>query len=438
MKSANKYIVNILATGFVTLAILSVLFFWGREVCETFLYAEILKEPIGRVKITPSYLVPELDSEPNVVRQSCVSASISEAAAVSSLGVWQNVWALENGQLGRFCIYRSGKKGKVDTLVLFDKDLGLFISYKVIKKKRGWGKKAELYAGPNGIAKTPGKNLGRFTQPRLGQWKGDGFSFIFFDNSLSSFFRIEFEQEKVTKGPKVPRNYRVVQINRNVGLEKGQRETTIQDFIWDPPLRRATAQDKGRKRRRKAPIRDKDGQKTYLVSAGEKHVGTYSKEYGLILDKSGEIRRLDNQTLELSGIAGFLPAAHRDSAAKPRELLSYKVLPFTIEDKYAGTIVGSLSREATKLQIAVFNGEGRLLEKKGAGIDPFDRPWGPTLTIINYVLENLQPAFLGLASYFTAWSFEAAAGHRALFILPNMTALVFNENQLNGINNTVW
>jgi hypothetical protein len=34
-------------------------------------------------------------------------------------------------------------------------------------------------------------------------------------------------------------------------------------------------------------------------------------------------------------------------------------------------------------------------------------------------LENLHPPILSLVSYFTAYSFEAAAGHRALFILPN-------------------
>jgi len=39
--------------------------------------------------------------------------------------------------------------------------------------------------------------------------------------------------------------------------------------------------------------------------------------------------------------------------------------------------------------------------------------------ITKYLLESLQPPVLGVASYLSAYSFEAAAGHRALFILPN-------------------
>ena len=38
---------------------------------------------------------------------------------------------------------------------------------------------------------------------------------------------------------------------------------------------------------------------------------------------------------------------------------------------------------------------------------------------IKCILENLQPVVLSLASYLTASSFEATAGHSALFILPN-------------------
>jgi hypothetical protein len=41
------------------------------------------------------------------------------------------------------------------------------------------------------------------------------------------------------------------------------------------------------------------------------------------------------------------------------------------------------------------------------------------LTITKYVLENLHPPVLSVASYFTADSIEAASGHKALFILPN-------------------
>jgi len=49
----------------------------------------------------------------------------------------------------------------------------------------------------------------------------------------------------------------------------------------------------------------------------------------------------------------------------------------------------------------------------------FARPWAPANTIVKYVLENLQPPIFSIISYFTASSFEAGSGYRALFILPN-------------------
>jgi hypothetical protein len=41
------------------------------------------------------------------------------------------------------------------------------------------------------------------------------------------------------------------------------------------------------------------------------------------------------------------------------------------------------------------------------------------MTIGKFLLENLHPPILSLASYFTAGSIEAASGHRAMFLLPN-------------------
>lgn len=49
----------------------------------------------------------------------------------------------------------------------------------------------------------------------------------------------------------------------------------------------------------------------------------------------------------------------------------------------------------------------------------FHSPKGIVLTITKYLLENLHPPVLSIVSYFTADSFEAASGHRALFALPN-------------------
>ena len=62
----------------------------------------------------------------------------------------------------------------------------------------------------------------------------------------------------------------------------------------------------------------------------------------------------------------------------------------------------------------------------------FEAPWAPASTIGKYLVENLHPPLLSIASYFTADSLEATVGHRALFILSNsfigMKGRDINEN----------
>jgi len=85
------------------------------------------------------------------------------------------------------------------------------------------------------------------------------------------------------------------------------------------------------------------------------------------------------------------------------------------------------------MAVAAFNKEGKLITSsytKAANIERrrnvpsskavfFEVPWAPTLTIAKYLLENLHPPILSVASYVMTDSIEATAGYRALFILPN-------------------
>jgi hypothetical protein len=91
--------------------------------------------------------------------------------------------------------------------------------------------------------------------------------------------------------------------------------------------------------------------------------------------------------------------------------------------------VASISREAMEIQVAVFDKDGNSIKRRGAYIDPFSMAGGPALTILNYLIENLQPAVLGLVSYFTASTFEAVDGHTGMFILPNSIVAMFNREE---------
>jgi hypothetical protein len=164
-----------------------------------------------------------------------------------------------------------------------------------------------------------------------------------------------------------------------------------------------------------------------------------SDQYVLVLDESGQIDLLDRETLEFTGPGGRLPAPETffpaDKRVTPGDLLAYRVLPIALKEdhKYRGLIAAAVSREGTALALAVFNERGACFESKdtraknsrGSRNVPsssaffFGTPWSPVITIGKFLLENLHPPILSLASYFTAGSIEAASGHRAMFLLPN-------------------
>jgi hypothetical protein len=164
-----------------------------------------------------------------------------------------------------------------------------------------------------------------------------------------------------------------------------------------------------------------------------------------VLDETGRIDLLDKETLEFAGTAGHLPAPQTFFPSKegvtPQDLLAYKASPltFTSDNQYRGMFAASVSREGTAMVLAVFDEKGELIGSKytesrvyvqdevgsrpkniaSSSVAFFRAPWAPALTIAKYLLENLQPPVLSIVSFFSAYTFEAAAGHRALFILPN-------------------
>jgi len=116
-------------------------------------------------------------------------------------------------------------------------------------------------------------------------------------------------------------------------------------------------------------------------------------------------------------------------------LLSYNVEPVVLkmDEPYRGLITASISREGTMMAVAVYDSKGNL-KLTPRGIDKwryrthqnitadkmyFGTAWGPTLTIMKYLGENLHPPILSMLSYLTADSFDAESGYRAVFVMPN-------------------
>ncbi len=467
-----NYPVKVFATGFVVLALLSIPLFWFRFFCQTSLSVNMLDDA-KRVFIRPSGLVPpEFENDPNVTSRSIVSARMRfEEKGPLSLGIFDYFIArLPGGR--RSNIYFSN-----GNLMYFDKKYGQIVhrytEKQTMPNKTTLRKEVQLYVGPEGVSETWDKTLGRFIEPIIdhgwierrwvdGRWEKLR-ELILYDKKLGCFFKIDFNQRTVTKGPKLGKNG-----HRHKPIQIGQlSKTTFESSYlnWSPPRIR---------------IPDKDPNKIGYSSTDLKPIIPTGYDcdagpYLLVLDKSGRIDLLDKETLEFvrrtpefSGVAGRLPGPEAYFGPKgsvtPRELLDYEVwplalttyffenpeevrvtfgdpsyflkrLPVRADRKYLGMFAASLSRDGTALALAVFDEKGKVIKTEYSRLPKqeghqtsylqsskaffFGAPWSPTLTIGKYLAENLHPPILSVASYFTASAFEAASGHRALFFLPN-------------------
>jgi hypothetical protein len=315
-----------------------------------------------------------------------------------------------------------------DFLFYFDKNSGLFVCEYTRQEAAAGGnpvpERVKLFAGPEGISPTIDKTLGRFLEPIRPSFDYNRQSFITYDKKERRFFKMDFNNNTVSKGPKVKdeKNYNPLQI------EDLYNHYTI-SLSWEPP---------------RTEVKDVDAN-NYNVRSGlrnindrhykpviERYAMGRNQKYLLVLDKSGRIDLLDRQSLEIAGTAGYLPAGFFSSkqTATPRDLVDYQILPLSFpgNEQYRGMCAAAISREGRNMAVAVFDSNGTLLQNRNTE-ENFDKlrgkdaylsgPFSATLAIAKYLLENLHPPILSAASYLTADTFDAAPGHRAMFLLPN-------------------
>ena len=474
MKHLTNNPVKVFATGFIVLVLLSLPLFWLRFTCEASLL-EGMPVDVRKVAILPSGLVPdEYEKDPNVVIHSIVSSYMSQAEPPLSFGIFDYFRArFPGGRLSNVYFYESDSD-----YMYFDKKSGLIVhSYhdtQVMPDKSRPDKWVQTYIGPEGVSQTPDKALGRFIEPiidRSGIYYGLGESreFIVYDKKPRRFFKIAFKEGTVTKGPELDkenRGYEPIQI--------GLLRKTSFSMNWFPPQIKKSEEDK-------KEAGSRSNVKSIIANAHGREAGPYLlvlDKSGLInlLDRESLKFVLSNghpvPTDRLRLVpAGRLPRPDtyfgaRGGVARPQDLLGYEVWPLTltthffeenpeskkvffgepfvghnkplpskIERKYLGMFAASLSRNGTALTLTVFDEKGKLIKSAESGFTKragnrtlsypsskgvfFRPPWASTFTIIKYLAENLHPPILSLGSYFTASAFEAGAGHRGLFLLPN-------------------
>jgi len=452
---ALNYPVKVIATGLVVLVLLSLPLFWIRFACEASLL-EIMPRETRSVSISPSGLVPdELEKDPNVFSPSLVSASIRSERPMY-LGIFDYFIArLTGGRCMNVYFFNSCREW-----MYFDVKTGQLVhSYleeQVMPDKTPFRKKVQFYIGPEGVSETDDKTLGRFIDPLIDHgWTAvmqrQSRELIIFDKKLRCFFKIDFNQRTTTKGPKIGKEspiqkpIKIGRLSKNLFLFEDH-------LFWTPPQIKSSVKNQSNK---PIPIIPAD----FSYDAGP---------YLLVLDESGEIGLLDKESLTIAGVSGRLPAPETyfgsRSTVRPRDLLDYDVMPLflttyffenpeevrmtfgymsaffkrkasRVEKNYLGMFATGVSRDGSALVLTVFDEKGKDIKSEYTKLHKqervrttpvnssravfFEPPWASTLTIGKYLAENLHPPILSIATYFTASAFEADAGHRALFFLPN-------------------
>jgi len=378
------------------------------------------------VDITPSGLVPaEIESDPNVLRHSGVHAHIMHPEASQTLGFVK--YLIDKAPEGRHSkIYYLDLEGENSAWIYFDGRTGQINCRWADVEKMPDGtlmrKNFQFYAGPEGVSEIPDKKLGRFT-PVVADFYST--PLILYDSILRRFFAINIKDRNITNGPQLAKD----DPRRPVDIGILSKNPGVLDLYWSQPDIKTSQNHKdGAFYSRLSHVLIREGNSDYD-----------SDRYVLVLDKSGRIDLLDKETLEFAGPAGRLPAPETlfpsDKNVTPDDLLAYRILPMALKEdhKYRGLFVAAVSREGTALALAVFDANGVPIKSDQTWTSVrrgnrrtysssavfFSTPWAPTLTIGKFMLENLHPPILSLASYFTAGSIEAASGHRAMFLLPN-------------------
>lgn len=412
MNSQKGYVINVVFAGFMTVVVLSTVYFFGRFFClQTLL--DLMPSDMAQVRKSPSGLLGDWDMpSKGSVTDSNTVASPSSIVIQTDDDIMANLGFLEAfdpdirwDQLISPAIYRlrESRQEGVYRAIYFDKVLGLFvncdIAQKGIQDRGGWTKIIKAYAGPRGISQKPG-DIGRFGDFLVcsNVWLP---YIVVFNRNMSQFVRIDFENKEVQTGPKIERD--IVQVG---WLIKNDRAMT--SFIWSPPTTRITKYKTRPSGKVVEYVRYKSILKkvSFITGTG----------WELVLDNSGTIYKLNLETLELEDPIGALPWPGVCGS------LAYEVKPLSIRGSYAGLVAGGIGPNIYRPGFLVFDEDGNNTGEEWGDVELSKFAGGPGLSVANFVLETLHAPILQLATYFTSLRFDGADGPRSLFILPNSLA----------------
>jgi hypothetical protein len=434
MNARRHNLANTLALGTVATLLLCTGLFWARTLCGLLRYDGLRQAaPEARATLDLSRLRPGGgQSDPNLVRPYLVTARLQPVAPLVGLGATR--YLLSHMPTGpESNVYRWSPDPDADRMY-FDATLGQMVYQGTRKVTRPDSRVTRspfaYYAGPEGVALAPDEKLGRFVDPIVDRYRMR--PWIVYDLPAGRFFAVDWSGRTVKKGPELPPDdtkqpVQIGMLEKNpLALYMMGASGAVQTNVDD----------------------------TAHAAAPNIVMGLMSMtDYVPVLDASGRIRFLNVDTLELDVSRMRLPApgglyAQRRPAT-PRDIAAYSVQAAYVyfpggEDRRwscLGCVAATLSRDATSVQLDVFDPNGGLVASDETSIPQYaENPRGEItrrtsisstqaayfrlpgaygLTLTKFALESLHPPVFLLLSYFPASAFEATAGQRSLLLLPD-------------------
>ncbi|MDI6449720.1 hypothetical protein [Anaerobaca lacustris] len=441
MKTTTHYRVRVLATGVMVLVLFAVPLYWGRFFSE-FLLCARMPEEATRVEVSPSGILPdEIENDPNADRRSIASTRMDAGFLAMSLGVADYFLSRSPGGDRSDVFYYSPDKA----WMYFDRSAGQIVFSDTYWDRRDGGGSIERptavhYAGPDGVSKSAGEELGRFRDPI--HVAGASLHHVVYDRTLHRFFAIDCEAMTVKGGAELTDTIlRRPLVMGSPAYYEGLR------LSWQAPTQRVL---------REAQDEDSAPRYEHRFTIRFSTSSNYWSRYLPVIDASGQIALLDQRTLELVPAKGILPVPktlYGEGSRRPSQLLKHEVQAITIgpESEYAGLLAAGVSRQGTSLAMSIFDKDGNMVTRAdtiamsyrhgfarevqvgSARVALFGAPWAPALTVSKYLLENVHPPILTVASFFLVNRIEAGLSHRMLLLVPNSFAAMQRDQTRQGI-----
>lgn len=326
-----------------------------------------------------------------------------------------------------------------------------------------WNDVVTMYAGPEGVS-TDSNATGRFSSPIIyfapgspRRWHSHSSPqpCVVYDSDSRRFYTIDFKRQIVRKGPEIE-DSSVQPVDAGL-LARTELFRPTQFYL--PSTKSSSARlpvHVSKESGLSLPIPEDELKDIELMPIPKDDLkdGVYERilndllnNYSrlLIVNSSGRIDLLDLRKLTLTGPVGYLPRPRTlfgwDSSS-PRHLMDYDVERISLVPAAAardsriktgliGLVAVSVSRQGMWTSVAVFDDKGNKIKSASSEAGLFDKPLNTMLTLTKYLFESLHPPALTLASFFTAYSFEARSSHRALFLMPNSFAAMVRDREGN-------